>query len=394
MPTPAETLERFDLFASIPTDALTAIAPLANETTYPDGTLLFSEGTPADNLYLIVSGRVSLEKRVQLGRTGTPRRAPIDTAGPGQTVGWSSLIPPHQYTSSGVCQGVAKVLVIPGAQLRQVMAEHPAAGYEILTRVASIIRQRLASTTATLSYFLSVVSHELKRPLAAVENYVQIMLGGYSGDIDDKQRRTLERCALRLTDLRALISDILDFARLQPDQIRADFEWVDPQEIGTEALEEVRLAASQKQIRLRAVAPTRFQPIFAARRRLRQVLSNLLANAVKFSAEGTTVTLTARDEPDQIVIEVEDEGIGIPPEDQAHIFDDFFRARNAEGINGAGLGLSIAKKIVDAHAGHIQIQSPAPPGKSGTRVTVIIPRNPPSIHPDATTAQPETEAPA
>jgi signal transduction histidine kinase len=381
MRTTPEHLAQFDLLAGLPAEVLADLATHAEESDHDDGALLFSEGTPAERLFLIASGRVSLEKRVQLGRTGTPRRAATEVVGPGQPVGWSSLVPPYEYTSTAVCVGQASVLMLPGPAVRQVMAEYPAVGYLIMGRVAALIRQRLTNTTATLTYFLSIVSHELKRPLAAVENYIQIMLGGYSGVLDDKQRRLLERSSLRLSDLRSLISDVLDFARLQPDQIRADFEWVDPQEIGNEAIEEIRLAASQKDIRLKAIAPACFQPLFAARRRLRQVLSNVLANAVKFSPEGSTVTLSAREEPEQIVIEIADEGIGIPAEDQAHLFDDFFRARNAEGINGAGLGLSIARKIVEAHAGRISIRSPYQQGKSGTLVTVIIPRHPPSAPP-------------
>ena len=394
MSTTPEALARFDLLAGLPAKVLADLAAHAEESTRDDGALLFSEGTPAERLFLIASGRVSLEKRVQLGRTGTPRRAATEVVGPGHPVGWSSLVPPYEYTSTAVCLGRVAVVALPGPTVRQVMAEHPSAGYLIMGRVAALIRQRLTNATATLTYFLSIVSHELKRPLAAVENYIQIMLGGYSGALDDKQRRLLERSALRLNDLRALISDVLDFARLQPDQIQADFEWVDPQELGNEAVEEIRLAASQKEIRLKAVAPACFQPIYAARRRLRQVLSNLLANAVKFSPEGSTVTLSAREEPEQIVIQIADEGIGIPEEDQAHLFDDFFRARNAEGINGAGLGLSIARKIVEAHGGRISIRSPYQQGKSGTLVTVLIPRLPPSAQPapPAPPAQPPDEA--
>jgi two-component system sensor histidine kinase/response regulator len=113
----------------------------------------------------------------------------------------------------------------------------------------------------------------------------------------------------------------------------------------------------------------------AARRRLRQVVSNLLANAIKFSPEGSTVTLSAQDEPDALVIEVLDEGIGIPEEDQKHLFEDFFRGSNVEDVGGTGLGLSIAKKIVDAHEGQIEIKSPYAEGVSGTRITVRIPRS-------------------
>jgi signal transduction histidine kinase len=279
-----------------------------------------------------------------------------------------------------------KLLVIPGEKLRQIMLKQPAVGFAISQRIASIIRARMTSATATLTYFLSVVSHELKRPLAAVENYLQILVGGYAGELSAKQMRMLERSTLRLIDLRNLISDILDFARIQPDQIRADFETVDPAKIGSEAIEEVRLAATQKNIRLKASGPIEFLPIIAARRRLRQVISNLLANAVKFSPEGSTVTLSARDEPEALVIEVLDEGIGIPAEEQVHIFDDFYRARNVGEIGGAGLGLSIAKKIVEAHEGKIEIESPYAKEKPGTKVTVIIPRSmrvPGKIEPQA-----------
>lgn len=374
MPASPDILKRFDLFAGLPGEALRAIAPLAEERHLTDGTLLFTEGSPASHFFLILEGKVSLERRVQLGRTGTPRRAAIEVAGAWQTVGWSSMVRPFVYTSSGVCQGPVSVLAISGDALRSWMIHHPDVGYEIITRIASIIRHRMESSTGTLTYFLSVISHEIKRPLAAVESNLQVLLGGYSGPLEEKQRRLLERSSLRLTDLRALISDVVDFARMQPGQIRSDFEMVEPARIGAEAVEEIRLAAQQKNIQIKVIGPPQLRPIVAARRRLGQVISNLLANAVKFSPDGSTVTLSGRDEPEALVVEISDEGIGIPPEDQPHVFEDFFRAENAEGFGGAGLGLSIAKKIVSAHEGTIEIRSPYQPGKSGTRFTVRIPR--------------------
>ncbi len=369
------SLRRFDLFNGLPEPALLSVARLSEEVTFAEGTLLFTEGDKASDLILIRKGKVSLEKAVQLGRTGTPRRAVIDVVGSGNALGWSSVVPPFEYTSSGVCLEEVAALIIRGDALRNLMVSEPEIGFAILDRVSTIIRGRMTRATGTLTYFLSIVSHELKRPLAAVENYIQILLGGYAGELSPKQKRLLERSALRLSDLRALISDILDFARIQPEQIRADFEWVDPSEIGSEAIEEVRLAASQKGIRLKASGPTAFKPLVAARRRLRQVISNLLANAVKFSPEESTVTLAARDEQDALVIEVSDEGIGIPPDDQPHIFEDFFRATNVTEYGGAGLGLSIAKKIVEAHEGRIEVESPYQAGKSGTKFTIVIPRS-------------------
>lgn len=370
-----ETLERFELLSGLPAEVLDFIAQKALDKNYKEGELIFSEGASADHLYLILSGKVSLEMKVQLGQTGTVRRATIGVIGPWHAMGWSSLVSPYEYTASGVCLQETKVLAIPKEDLRFLISQYPEAGCDLMERVASITRARLFSATSTLTYFLSIVSHELKRPIAAVENYLQITLGGYAGDVSDKQRRLLERSAIRLSDLRSLISDILDFARMQPEQIRADFEIVDPLEIGTEAFEEVRLAASQKNIRLKATGPSEYTPIVAAKRRLRQVISNLLANAIKFSPEESTVTLAAHEESGMLVVEILDEGMGIPAKDQQHIFDDFYRASNVEEVSGAGLGLSITKKIVDAHEGQIEIQSPYESGKSGTKVIVRIPQS-------------------
>ena len=112
MPASPAVLKRFDIFAGLPGDALEAIAPLAEERHLPDGTVLFGEGAAASSLFLILDGKVSLEKRVQLGRTGTPRRAAIEVAGAWQAVGWSSMVHPFVYTSSGVCQGPVTVLAI------------------------------------------------------------------------------------------------------------------------------------------------------------------------------------------------------------------------------------------------------------------------------------------
>ncbi len=350
------------------------ISRLAKQEEHPEGTVLFQEGATAHQLYLILDGKISLEMLVQLGSTGTPRRAALNIAGPGNAVGWSSIVPPYLYTSSGVCIEDVNLLTLPGEDIRSYITEHPDIGCAIYQRTASLIRGRMSNATSMLMYFLFIVSHELKRPLAAVENYLQILSGGYAGELSPKQTHLIERSTLRIADLRNLISDILDFARMQPEQIRADFESLDPTELGAEAIEEVRLAASEKNVQLKVIGPTEYRPIVVARRRLRQVIANILANAVKFSPEGSTVTLTAHDTPKALVIEVMDEGIGIPDDEQEHIFDDFFRASNVGEFRGAGLGLSIAYKIIEAHEGSIEVKSPYEKAKPGTKFTITIPR--------------------
>jgi signal transduction histidine kinase len=164
---------------------------------------------------------------------------------------------------------------------------------------------------------------------------------------------------------------------MRPEQIQADFDWIDVSEIGTESIEDARLAASEKEIQLNIIPPQKFEPIVGARRRLRQVFTNLLNNAVKFSPPGSTVKFCADFEPDKVIFSIEDQGPGIHDEDLPHIFKDFFRGSNVADTPGTGLGLSISKKIVDAHNGEISITNILDKNEqiAGTCFTVTIPRN-------------------
>jgi signal transduction histidine kinase len=373
----SSTLRQFAIFNESFTDEeLAEIAKLCHEEEFcEEGARLFAEGDPAEKLYLILEGKVSLEKTVQLGRSGSSRQATVSIQGPGQITGWTSVVAPHIYTLSGVCLEPGKLLAIDGRDMRDFITTDPEAGLRFMAAIATIIRGRMAAATNTLSYFLSIISHELKSPLAAIENYMQIMLGGFAGEITDKQEKMLQRSTLRLKDLRYLINDILDLARMQPEHIQADFQWFDPVEIGAEAIENVQLAAREKGIKVKVNARLESHEMVGARRRLCQAFSNLLSNAIKFSPEGSVVTLRVRDEPDRLVSEIYDEGIGIPADEQAHVFEDFFRGHNVGEAGGAGLGLAIVKKIVDAHNGKIWFESPYAEGKPGTKFTMVIPRN-------------------
>lgn len=370
-----ELVQQFSVFEAFTREEAAEAIKLCHVEEYPNGVMLFDENAPAEKIFLILEGKISLEKRVQLGRSGSSRQATVSVHGPGYAMGWTSIIPPHVYALSAVCLEPCKVLIIDGQDMRNFITENPAAGLKFMIAMAGIIRGQMKGTTDTLTYFLSIISHELKAPLAAIENYLEILLGGFAGELSGKQQRILERSILRARDLRSLINNILDLARMQPENIQADFAWFDPLEVSTEAIENVLSAAKEKGVTLKVDAAADFEKIVGARRRLLQVLSNLLSNAIKFSPEDSEVTLRLRDEPQELVIEVLDEGIGISADEQAHIFEDFFRGQNIGEATGTGLGLSITKMIVNAHQGKIEVESPYQEGKSGAKFTVVIPRD-------------------
>lgn len=372
----AERLGRAEVFSDLTTADLVAIAEFCHEETRREHSTVLVEGEPAERLFVVERGKLALEKKIQIGRHSTPRNATIGYVDPGRVAGFSALTWPHVYSTSAICVEPTRLIVIQAAPMRSYLESHPEAGLIVMNHLASLVADRYRQATNTLTYFLSIVSHELRSPLAAIENYLQTMHAGYAGELNTKQTRFVQRSILRVTDLRALIGDVVDLARMRPEQIQADFEWFDPGEIGAESIEDARLAAAEKEIRILVEPPPKFEPIVGARRRMRQLFTNLLNNAIKFAPPGSTVIFRATYEPEVVIFEVEDEGPGIPPEDIPHIFTDFFRASNVGETTGAGLGLSIAQKIIDAHEGNIFVKNISDDGTTiGTLFTVVIPRN-------------------
>ena len=377
----ADRLGRSELFGDICLEDRLAIAELCHEQTLAEGDLLLVEGEPAEKLFVVERGKVSLEKKVLLGRHSTPRNATLNYIIPYNMTGFSALVDPYIYTTSAMCVEPSRVIAIDGPTLRTYLDAHPVVGLKVMSKMTAVIADRYRQATSTLTYFLSVVSHELRSPLAAVENYLHVMLEGYAGEITPKQERMLNRSIVRVTDLRSQIGDIVDLARMRPEQIQTDFAWYDLKEVGNQAIEDVRLAAAERNIRILVEPPSQFEPIVGAARRMRQVMTNLLNNAIRYSPEGSTVTFRAWFEPDEMVIEVEDEGPGIDAEDMPHIFKEFFRSSSSGDAPGMGLGLSIAKKIIDAHDGQILVrnladqESISDEAKTGTCFTVRVPRN-------------------
>jgi signal transduction histidine kinase len=372
----ANTLKWFPLLEHLPQEDLVELAEICEVEKRKEGEVFANEGDPADKLRLVLLGKVALDKRIQMGSRGTVRRANVSIVGPGEAVGWSALVDPYVFTLSCVCLEPCRFITFDTEVLQDFMARNPETACRLMSGVAKMVGARLKDMTDMLTYFLSIVSHELKAPLAAVENYLQVMLGGFTGELTEKQQRMLERSVLRIHDLTGLISGLLDLARMRPEQIQAEFVRFDPRESGDRSIEDTQLAAKEKGVTIQVEAPQDYKEMVGSPQRIRQVLTNLLNNAIKFSPPGSTITFRSWETDDEVWAEVSDEGIGIPPEDQEHIFEDFFRAHNVGDVSGAGLGLSIAKKIVDAHRGRIWVESPYEEGKTGTRFTVALPRDP------------------
>jgi len=220
--------------------------------------------------------------------------------------------------------------------------------------------------------FLSIAAHDLKAPLTAIQGFLWVMLGGYAGEVSDKQKHMLERSTRRITELLDLISDLLDIPRIETGQIIPEMKEISLRQVVRNCLQEQRELAKEKGVKLKVELPETLPKIRGSSSRLQQVITNLVGNAVAYTPEGT-VTLRIEEGNNDIQVEVTDTGIGIPPEDLPRVFDDFFRASNVE-VKGTGLGLSIAKRVVEAHGGRIWCESPCPDTNQGSKFTFTLPK--------------------
>ncbi|MDP2931084.1 MAG: HAMP domain-containing sensor histidine kinase [Chloroflexota bacterium] len=232
---------------------------------------------------------------------------------------------------------------------------------------------KLAEEKNRFLRFLGVAAHDLKAPLAAIQSYMGVMLGGFSGELNDKQKNMLQRSSIRITELLNLISDLLDIPRIETGQIVQEMKEISLRQAVRNCLQDQRNLAREKGIKLKVEMPETLPRIRGSSPRLQQVITNLMNNALTFTpAEGSVILRVAEKEND-IQVEVIDTGIGIPPQDLPRMFEDFFRASNVE-TKGTGLGLSIARRIVTAHGGKIWAQSPCPDSNCGSKFTFTLPK--------------------
>jgi len=220
--------------------------------------------------------------------------------------------------------------------------------------------------------FLSIAAHDLKAPLTAIQGFLWVMLGGYAGQLTDKQKNMLERSSLRIKELLNLISDLLDIPRTETGQIVREMKQASLRQAIKHSCDDMRNQAKEKGIRLKVELPEALPKVYGSAYRLQQVITNLLDNAIRYTPEGD-VAIKVKEEKKHILVEVTDTGIGIPPQDLPHVFNDFFRASNVE-VKGTGLGLSISKRIVEAHGGRIWVESPCHETNHGSKFAFTLPK--------------------
>jgi len=246
---------------------------------------------------------------------------------------------PKPFTADEISMTVEK-----GLKKRRLILER-----EALMREQEVVRRNM----------ISLVSHEMRAPLAATIQYLEVILGGMAGEVSQEATEMIERCVVRLREMLELFGRWLKLATYDPQKSAERFIEVQLSDVAAKVLEMRKPEAQKMKIRLSLEAPHELPPVMGNRGALEEVLDNLIGNAVKYNKEGGWVKVRLLEQNQEILVEVADNGIGIPQEHLPRIFDEFYRVdgrRNAP-IKGAGLGLAIVKKLVETHGGSIGAES-------------------------------------
>lgn len=222
------------------------------------------------------------------------------------------------------------------------------------------------------SDFVAMVSHELRSPVASIQQQLSVILEGLLGDLTERQLKMLKRAKERSSGLLDLMNDLLDLSKIEAGIVVQYKEPLQMEELLGKVHELMLPEAEAKGLRLKVHIESSLPQVNGDRNNLEGVFTNLVSNAIKYTPEGGEITVRVKGEGENVRVEVSDTGIGISKEALPRIFDRFYRVKSEKTrqIVGTGLGLCIVKRIVDAHLGKISVESEE---GGGSNFTVLLP---------------------
>ncbi len=312
------------------------------------------ERQPASDLWLLAEPRPTVSLQETLAVFGNALAPPLLQAG---VVGILFAVLLAALISRTIAQPLQRLAraatdVAGGDYAVNVPVSGPA---EVRTLAESFNRMTaevMAANTAQRD-FLGNVSHDLKTPLTSIQGYAQAIIDG-AADKPEEAAQTIYEEASRLN---RMVVELTDLERLQAGRLSMNSDILRMERLTEAVAQSLIVVAEQKDLKLESSA----EPaplVIGDGDRLAQVLVNLISNALKFTPPGGAVHVTTEAAPDGVTVSIQDNGIGIPPEDLARVFERFYQVDKARGPQrGTGLGLAIAKEIVEAHGGRITVES-------------------------------------
>jgi signal transduction histidine kinase len=315
-------------------------------------------------------------ERLTITEPDTGRPVPMEAvagsmmAGPSELNGVVTVL--HDQTQAMERERLYEELQTASAQLELKVREATA---ELAHQNELLRRQTLAleQASAAKSQFLANVSHEFRTPLNAILGYSLMLMGGFYGALSEEQTRTVQRIDANSKHLATLINDVLDIERIEAGRMPLQVSHFPLQDVVQEVLEELQGVISQSTATVNVLLPDNLPRLKSDRQKLKQILVNLLSNALKYTKQGTVDISAAPDATaGRIALTVRDSGVGIAPEDHTRIFEPFQQAKRVitRPQGGTGLGLAISRRLAQMLGGDIGVQSAL---GAGSTFTVTFP---------------------
>ncbi|RPI93995.1 MAG: GAF domain-containing protein, partial [Chloroflexi bacterium] len=222
------------------------------------------------------------------------------------------------------------------------------------------------------SEFVATVSHELRTPMTSIRGYVDVLLMGAAGAVNENQAHFLSIIKNNTERLNILVNDLLDVSRIESGRVTLSPQAVDLREIAEDVIEDLlrRSQEENKPMALSLDMPKKLPHVYGDIERVRQILGNLVDNAYHYTPENGTILVRIHclNDSNEVQVDVQDNGVGIPMEDQSRVFERFYRGEHplVLATPGTGLGLSIVKQVVEMHKGRIWMKSSGTPGDGST----------------------------
>jgi PAS domain S-box-containing protein len=228
------------------------------------------------------------------------------------------------------------------------------------------------------SQFVSMVSHELKAPVAAVYGFLNLITDEKIKLTSEQQQDYLHRSQLRLDSLLKMVNDLLDISKMEMKNVKREIKQVCVEEVVKSVLELFQVEINKKGISVSLNCESDSACIKADYDEITRLFTNFISNAIKYNKENGSVSISISKSEDYLITEIKDTGIGLKPEEKKKLFSEFFRAKNelTKSISGTGLGLSIVKRIVDSYSGKIEVESEF---GSGTTFRIYLPSSSKSV---------------
>jgi signal transduction histidine kinase len=369
-----DVLKSSALFKNLTREQIQSIAPSFEERNFAPEELVFDDGSAeTDGMYIVVSGSIKIYKTLPGEEV---RQQAVAVLNAGSFFGEMALLDEESRSAGAVAMDACELLYLSKQSFNSIIGKDVVLAHEILTRISKVMSKRLRDTNNLFrevvswgyrarkevrdlkSNFLATVSHELRTPIHSIQGFSALMRDSTNIDEETKQKfiEVILNESKRLGDL---INDLISLAEIEYGAIVLDRKPANLSDLIDKALERYKSDAEKKKINFHLLIPVSLPSLTIDAGRFQQSIEHLIENAIKFSTFGGEIRIEVAMMKNSVEIMVTDSGEGIAAKFQERIFDKFYQIdqSSTRTVGGAGIGLSLARHIVQLHGGSIGVSS-------------------------------------